>query len=117
MTGANQIAPDPEGDPNAQASATFRIVAADRICGTFHFTTTPSSTVILTHIHFGDETVGGGEVVVDFAPVALDTEVCETVQATDLAAIKANPANFYANIHTLAFDKGAARAQLQIDNG
>jgi hypothetical protein len=39
---------------------------------------------------------------------------CTTSDATTLAAIKANPGNFYANIHTPLFPAGAARGQLHV---
>ena len=121
MTGDKQVAPDPEGDPEGEGSATFRIVAADRICGTFLFTTTTDepngpSVVILTHIHTGAADVGGGPIVANFSPVNLNNEVCVTAGAAILDQIKANPAGFYANTHTNNFPGGAVRAQLAPDN-
>ncbi len=111
LTGANEVDPNP-GDPNASGTANFTVDQSGTICATFTFqTTTPDSTVTLTHIHKGDATVNG-PVVIDF-----QGQLSECVTGTDkalLADLKANPGGYYANIHTNNFTGGAVREQLQI---
>ena len=115
MTGAQEVAPT-VGDPNGSGSAQFQ-VKGNQICGTFTFATTTPFTVTGTHIHEGAAGVSGG-IVVDFGAATLGVETCLncTTSACEpgvLGRIKANPAGFYANIHTNAFTNGAVRGQLQ----
>ena len=115
MTGAQEVAPT-VGDPNGSGSAQFR-VKGNQICGTFTFSTTTPFTVTGTHIHEGAAGLGGG-IVVDFGVATLGVETCVncTTSACEpgvLGRIKANPAGFYANIHTNGFTSGAVRGQLQ----
>lgn len=109
MKGANEVAPNP-GDPLASGTATFTVDHKGTVCATFTFqTTTPNSTVIMTHIHQGGPTVNG-PIVVDFHGM-----LQECVTVTDkalLADLKANPGGYYPNIHTNNFTGGAVREQL-----
>ena len=117
MTGANEVPGAGVNDPLGSGSSTFRI-KGNQICGTFNFTTTtPNSTVSGTHIH--QAAVGvNGPLVVDFQVATIGVEKCLTCtsgppcDAGILGQIKANPAGFYANIHTNAFPNGAVRGQL-----
>lgn len=110
MKGSNEVPPNP-GDPLASGTATFTVdQKKGSVCATFTFqTTTPNSTVSMTHIHQGGPTVNG-PVVIDFHGM-----LQECVQVTDkalLAELNANPGGFYANIHTNNFTGGAVREQL-----
>lgn len=114
MTGDKEVDPNP-GDPNATGSGEF-VISGDKkgkltICVEFTFnTTTPDSEVILSHIHQGTATENGN-IVVDFNG-SLDT--CVPISQSLANQIKANPAGFYANIHTNNFTGGAARDQLAL---
>lgn len=68
------------------------------------------------HIHRGTATESG-PVVVPFDPPGADGKVSGTVTADAalVAEIKANPQNFYVNVHTSDFPAGAIRGQLAGD--
>ncbi len=110
MKGSNEVAPNP-GDPLASGTASFTVdPKKGSVCATFTFqTTTPNSTVTMTHIHKGGPTVNG-PIVIDFHGM-----LQECVPVTDkalLADLKANPGGYYANIHTNNFTGGAVRENL-----
>ena len=109
MKGSNEVAPNP-GDPLASGTASFTVDPKGSVCATFTFqTTTPNSTVTMTHIHQGGPTVNG-PIVIDFHGM-----MQECVPVTDkalLADLKANPGGYYANIHTNNFSGGAVRENL-----
>jgi hypothetical protein len=109
MKGSNEVPPNP-GDPMASGTASFTVdPKKGSICATFTFqTTTPNSTVTMTHIHQGGPTVNG-PVVIDFHGVLQE---CVQADKALLAELKANPGGFYANIHTNNFTGGAVREQL-----
>lgn len=112
MTGAKEAAPH-VGDANASGSAEFTVKSDGTICAEFTFqTTTADSEIILTHIHQGGPT-DNGTVVIDFAG---QLENCVPVAQGLVDQIQANPAGFYANIHTNKFPDGAVRDQLQLDD-
>jgi hypothetical protein len=108
MTGDKEV-PSESGDSLGSGSATFTFKANGQVCCDFTFTTTtPDSEVILTHIHegaAGEE----GNVVIDFNA---QLETCVTAPLVTRNAIIANPAGFYANLHTNKFPNGAVRDQL-----
>jgi hypothetical protein len=65
------------------------------------------------HIHLGAFGVAGDVVVPLSAPGDDGTASgCVTAEADVVAAILANPANYYVNIHTTDFPDGALRGQL-----
>jgi CHRD domain/Protein of unknown function (DUF3455) len=121
LRGKNEI-PTPGGpavgDPDGRARAVVRIRGTE-VC----FTTTWSGIAPPTaaHIHVGAAGVNGGIVVGLFGfpppggtlPASVRTvSGCQTGTAEQVDAIKANPAGFYANIHTADFPDGAVRGQL-----
>jgi hypothetical protein len=115
LTGAQEVAPT-IGDPRGVGNARFTITG-DRICGTFDLTQATSFTVTGTHIHQGAADVNGS-IVVDFGVATLGVQTCLNCPSTAcsgdvLSQIKANPAGFYANIHTTPHPNGAVRGQLQ----
>lgn len=67
----------------------------------------------LGHIHQGAKGVAG-PVVVDFNVAANGLEKCVTGDAAKVAAIVADPAGFYVNLHTAGYPKGAMRGQLAV---
>ena len=108
MTG-NQEVPPESGDPIGQGSASFTS-QGKTMCGTFTLSAATSFSVTGTHIHEGAAGVDG-PIVVDFG-ATVGSKVC--VNAGSVAKrIKANPAGFYANIHTSSNTGGAVRGQLQ----
>jgi hypothetical protein len=117
MTGAKEV-PGP-GDAGAKGSAQFSITGS-QICATFRFTTTTTPFQITgAHIHKGVAGVKG-DIVVGFGAPVNGKTVCRTCpHATHcpdsriLSKIKANPAAYYANIHTADFPNGAVRGQLR----
>jgi hypothetical protein len=107
LSGGKEVDPNP-GDPGASGSATFTITANGTICGAFTFqTTTPNSQILMTHIHQGDAATNG-PIVVDFHG---QLNECVPIDKDLANQIKANPAGFYANVHTNNFTGGAARDQ------
>ncbi|MGH2616393.1 MAG: CHRD domain-containing protein [Thermomicrobiales bacterium] len=107
MTGGQEV-PDP-GDPDASGSGTFAIRPNGTICCEFEFDPgMVASDVTLVHIHEGAAGVQG-DPVVDFNG---QLETCVPISSNLANQIKANPAGFYANIHTEEFPNGAVRAQL-----
>jgi CHRD domain len=77
----------------------------------------------LAHIHAGPAGVAGGIVVALRAPtkgfaadcittVPEDQNTMDTLTASELTAIKADPSQFYVNVHNTPFPAGAIRGQL-----
>ena len=110
---AGGAAETPAGDPDGSGTATITIDTATReVCWDITVTGILPSTA--SHIHVGAAGVSG-DVVVPLDTNGFDgtTTGCFTVDAaTDLAAILANPAGYYVNIHTADFPAGALRGQL-----
>ena len=109
MTGAQEVAPT-VGDPLGQGNASFT-VKGKKICGVFNLSTATSLNVTGTHIHEGGADVNG-PIVVAFGVATLGVKTCLSAGGI-LSQIKANPAGFYANIHTDTNPNGAVRGQLQ----
>jgi hypothetical protein len=116
MLGANEVAANGTanaGDPNAAAVASIR--AKDTQVGfTFIFRNLNPT---LGHIHSGARGVNG-PVVVGFFSTPVPTTIFAisgTVTGVDaglVSNIAANPADFYANLHSAQFPAGAVRGQL-----
>jgi hypothetical protein len=67
----------------------------------------------MAHIHKGAVGVAGGVVVALTPPDASGmSQGCVPIAPDALAAILAKPSDYYVNIHTAAFPKGAMRGQL-----
>jgi hypothetical protein len=69
------------------------------------------------HIHRGGRGKNG-PIVIDLKPSFRGTRTrvsskCVPAKASIVAAIRRNPAGFYANVHTQRFPGGAARGQLR----
>jgi hypothetical protein len=110
MTGANEV---PPADPDGTGTATFRLQAGEgRVCYSLTATniTLPA---IAAHIHVGAAGVNGPIVVPLTAPNAAGTSSgCTNASRTLVGQILANPAGYYANVHTTDFPGGAIRGQL-----
>jgi hypothetical protein len=112
LAGANEV---PAADPADQARAVIRVTGT-QVCFAENWSHLTGPTA--SHIHSGAAGVAGPVVVPLFAG-AIPTSInaitgCTTSTAATLAAIKANPSAFYANIHTPLFPAGAARGQLHV---
>ena len=111
MRGANEA--PATGDPDGAGSAVVRLRRDDaQVCYrlTVQNIQLPS---VGAHIHRGGAG-GSGGIVIPFAAPG-DNGVssgCATVDRALIDEILANPANFYANVHTRDFPGGAVRAQL-----
>ncbi len=113
LSGANQI-----GGPGDQAGAGVAFVTVDAATVSYYLWAKGIATPIAAHIHSGRASESGS-VVVDLAPTfaspAPDVYVASGAVAADpatLAAIAANPAAFYVNVHNEPFPGGAVRGQL-----
>jgi hypothetical protein len=104
LSGAQEV-PAGAGDPDGTGTAllTFDSVANSV---SWNITVNNIDTVILDHIHSAPAGVNG-PVVIDFGG-ALSGSVVDP----DVAAVLANPAGFYVNVHTNVFTGGAVRGQI-----
>ena len=111
LTGAAEV-PGP-GDPDGRGNATIRLNPSQlKVC--FYLTasniTLPATAA---HIHIGASTTFGNVVVTLVAPNASGVSFgCVSAPADVIAAIRANPSNYYVNVHTTDFPDGAIRGQL-----
>jgi CHRD domain len=104
-----------QGDLGGFGSATVIFPTATVVC--FGITVSGlSAKPILAHIHSGASGING-PIVVPFVPPfggnPGTSSACVSAAAATIAAIRADPAKFYVNVHTTAFPAGAIRGQLQ----
>ncbi len=109
MTGAAEV-PGP-GAPQGAGDATIKIdTAKSQLC--YMLTAKGSDTPTMAHVHKGATGVAG-DVVVKLDPPATGHSMgCATVPADTLAAILATPSDYYVNVHSATYPKGAMRGQL-----
>jgi hypothetical protein len=102
----------PVGDPVGTGTATLRLRAGQgQVCYQLAAKSLPAA--VAAHIHRGDAGVAGPVVVPLQTPNAAGTSSgCAPAARTLVAAILANPASYYVNIHTSEFPNGAVRGQL-----
>jgi hypothetical protein len=113
LAGANQK-PNP-ADANGVGSGQFLVDATgNRVCYGLSVKniTLPSTAA---HIHRGDANTAGPVVVPFVQPGTSGTSSgCVTADPAIVKEILANPANFYANVHTTQYPAGAVRGQLTV---
>jgi hypothetical protein len=111
LTGAAEV-PGP-GDPNGTGTATIRLRAGQgQVCFTLSVANITLPT-IGAHIHIGTAAQAGDVVVALKPPNGSGTSSgCVAANRTLVAAILANPAGYYVNVHTTDFPNGAIRGQL-----
>jgi hypothetical protein len=105
----------PTGDPNGSGTVSITIDPATRqVCWNIKVANIAPATA--SHIHVGAAGVSGGVVVpLNVTGFTGSTTGCAAAPAAaDLAAIIANPADFYVNVHTADFPAGAVRGQLAL---
>ncbi len=106
LSGANEF-PAGSGDPDGSGTANLTI---DNVALTVSWNITVNNIqlpIFLDHIHSGAAGVNG-PVVVDFSAELVGGPIADP----DLAAVLANPAGFYVNVHTNEFPAGAIRGQI-----
>jgi len=112
LNGANEVAPN-VGDPDGTGTATVTVNSVSgQVC--VNITTALTEPMTLMHIHTGASTVNG-PVFVDFAPPSGTVTAlakCVTATPAQAAAINADPAGHYLNVHSASFPNGAIRGQL-----
>jgi hypothetical protein len=102
----------PAGDPVGTGTATFRLRAGQgQVC--YQLTAQNLTPAVAAHIHRGAVGAAGPIVVPLTTPNAAgQSSGCANASRTLVAAILANPAGYYANVHTAEFPGGAIRGQL-----
>ena len=107
----NQEVPGP-GDPDGTGTAK---ITADSTTNTICFDLTVQNidTANAAHIHRGARGVAGPPVLTLDNPVDGSIKGCADVEKSLAAAIIANPANFYVNVHNARYPNGAIRGQLR----
>jgi hypothetical protein len=104
------------GDPDAYGLATVvlpPVGVAGQVC--YSIILFNAAVATAAHIHSGAAGVVGGVVLALPVPAIVPTRIgnCIGAAAGTIAAIRANPQNFYVNVHNAVFPGGAARGQLQ----
>ena len=109
----------PAGDPDASGTALIRLnVAEGLVC--FKLVVRGADPLTAAHIHQAPAGQPGPVVVPLTTPAASgsDTSVqqskgCVSADPALISTIKANPSQFYVNVHNKAFPAGVVRAQLR----
>ncbi|MEN3281358.1 MAG: hypothetical protein V7607_2498 [Solirubrobacteraceae bacterium] len=128
----NDAGNDSAGDPDAKGSAT--LLAADENTLCYAVTLRGAQPPTALHIHRAPAGQNG-DVVIELSKGVPSNAAgkpsgdpgasgrCKTLEGTELQALQrilSAPQNYYINVHTAAFNKGAARGQLSrlsYDNG
>jgi hypothetical protein len=120
----NDEGQDGAGDPGAKGTATFFVADRQTIC--YGFAIRGAEAPTLVHIHRGPAGQNG-DPVIDFSKGApkdaagqpagdpgasSGCKVLEGAEKAALGRILSNPKNYYVNMHTESFPKGAIRGQL-----
>ena len=109
LTGEVEV---PPGDPDGSGTAAIKTRGTE-VCYDISWNGIDAN---LSHIHKAPAGKAGGPVVNLFASESpLDANKksgCVTGNATVVKAMAANPANYYVNVHSPEFPKGAIRGQL-----
>lgn len=90
------------------------VIEGDELCYTLSVTGL-SAAPVAAHVHIGDRNTPGPVVVPLLTPPSATSEVseCKMVDPDLLAAIEANPKDYYVNVHTPLNGPGEIRGQLR----
>jgi hypothetical protein len=116
LTGLREVGPDGSlgaGDPDGVGAATLQVTATS-LCGRLNVAGVDLPAVA-AHVHQAAVGVNGPIVLPLTAPGpdGVADACAESPDPAVLAALLADPAGFYVNVHTTAFPMGAVRGQLQ----
>lgn len=105
LAGANETA---GGDPDGSGSFTVEI---DPDAGDFCYTVKARdiATPTMVHVHSGAAGTDGPPVVT----ITMAEDECIAAEPDVLRPIVATPGNYYVNVHTADYPKGAVRGQLE----
>lgn len=110
LTGAEEV-PGP-GDPDGKGTASVTLDSEKpEVCYTLSVSGIETAT--MAHIHKGAKGVAGPPVVTLEPPAEGASKGCVTTEAAVVAALLANPADYYVNVHNAPHPKGALRGQLR----
>lgn len=108
LSGAAEV---PVGDPDGTGAASVTVDAGKgQVCYTLSVSGIDAAT--MAHIHKGAVGAAGPVVVPLDPPATGSSKGCKPVAPDVIAAILAAPSDYYVNVHTTAFPKGAVRGQL-----
>jgi CHRD domain len=120
LTGGEEVPGPADKGGTGQAWVT---VDGNKVCWKVTWSGLSSQPATASHIHFGAKGVAGNIVVPFFGDARKASgkgvdQSCTTVQdVAVLNGLRTNPQNYYVNVHTKQFPKGAIRGQLALDNG
>ena len=111
LAGANEVG---GGDPNGSGTAAVKVRGTE-ICFDLKWT---GFEAIMAHLHWAPAGKNGDVVVPFFtseSPLDANSKSgCVSAKESLVKAIAANPSNYYVNVHSPEFPKGAARGQLAV---
>jgi hypothetical protein len=110
LSGASEV-PGP-ADPDGSGSARITFAeGAQNVC--FHIVARDIAPATMAHIHGGPAGAEGGPPVVRFeAPTSGESRGCVSAPQAIVDAIRANPSDYFVNVHNAEFPGGAIRGQL-----
>jgi hypothetical protein len=110
---SGQETPRPNDGGGAHGSFSYEI-DGDELCYSLEVSGL-STPAVAAHVHLADRNVAGPVVVplVIENATDFDIETCVTGDPAVLAAIEADPSNYYINVHTTLNPPGEVRGQLK----
>jgi len=106
LTGAEEV---PANGSTYNGTAMFTIDdVGNQVCATWTINNPGTDPVTAAHIHTGIAGTSNPPLI----NTGIVSGACVAAQPADIAAIMANPAGFYFNVHTTNFPGGGARGQL-----
>ncbi|MEF3404229.1 CHRD domain-containing protein [Agromyces sp. CCNWLW203] len=110
---SGQETPRPTDGGGAHGSFSYEI-DGDELCYSLEVSGL-STPAVAAHVHLGDRNVAGPVVVplVIESATDFDIETCVPGDPEVLAAIEADPSNYYINVHTTLNPPGEVRGQLK----